>query len=135
MTFGTVYGEDPSGEGPTGRSVRLALCGLTPFDDGIVSELVRDVGGIEIVARMDHGPDLRADFAASGADLMVCAMGEAEMDALWDASVRRQPAVLNLMGDHTTARLYVLETRTQTVEGLSEERLVEAILGWQRDGG
>ena len=117
-----------------GRPVRLALCGLTAFADDIVSELVREVSRIEVVARLARGSDLRADFEASGADLMICAMDEEEMEAAWEASIGTRPAVLNLADDHTRGRLYVLETRTETVECLTENRLVEAILGWQRDG-
>jgi DNA-binding transcriptional LysR family regulator len=112
------------------RRIRLALCGLNAFLDGVVSELVRDLVHVEITARLEPGDDLLEDFERSGADLMICALGEAEMDSRWRLSLlrRRPPAVLNLAGDHSWARLYSLEPQEETIEDLSESSLRETLL-------
>lgn len=123
---------EPSNRSEAGadRRIRLALCGLTPFVDDIVSELVRDVPYVEIAARLEPGEELLADFERSGADLMVCALGEAEMESRWRATLGRRPpvAVLNLADDHSWARLYSLEPRKETLEVLSEASLREVLL-------
>jgi hypothetical protein len=113
------------------QPVRLALCGLPPLVEDIVASLVRDVPGIQIVARVEPGDDLHADFERAGADLMICARDEAAMDAAWAETLRRRPPVafLNLADEHTVGRLYALRGEMATVGDLSAEALLELILG------
>jgi DNA-binding transcriptional LysR family regulator len=124
-------------EGVSDRRISLALCGLTPFVDGIVSELVRDVPYAEITARLEPGGDLLEDFERSGADLMICALRDAEMDERWRLALSRRPppAVLNIADDPSWGRLYSLEPRTETLETLSGESLRDALLARLRSLG
>ena len=124
-------------EGGGDRRISLALCGLTPFVDGIVSELVRELPYAEIAARLEPGDDLLADFERSGADLMICALREGEMEERWRLSLDRRPplAVLNIADDHSWGRLYSLEPRTETFEVLGAESLREALLARLRSLG
>jgi hypothetical protein len=112
-----------------GGRVRLALCGLTPIVDGIVTLLVGDVDGIEIVARLEPSPDLVGDFESSGADMLICAVADREMADRWNAALRSHPplTVLNLGRDATRGRLLGLRSEDWGIDELTAESLIDAI--------
>jgi hypothetical protein len=118
------------------RNIRVALFGLTQFDDGIVTTLIRDTPGIDVVSRLAPGSDLRDAFEASGADVLVCALSTKEMIQAWEASLARHPplAVFNLADDRGWGRLYALRTATHTIERLDGPSLLDALVHVQRAG-
>jgi hypothetical protein len=124
-----VQTSTPSDHRP-GEPIKLALRGLPRLVDDIITSLLYDVPDVEVTTRVVPTDDLRDDFERSGADLMLCALGEGEMEAAWHASLRQRPqlAVFNLASDHRFGTLYVLETRAESFTDLSAASLVEAIL-------
>ena len=122
-------GRAGSEDGPGEVQVRVALCGLSDFLRDIVSVLVRDVPDVEVVAHLQRSRDLREDFDRSGADVLICALGDREMEEWWMRSLARRPpiAVLNLASSHTVGRFYALCPEKHDVEPLTASSLVEAL--------
>jgi hypothetical protein len=111
------------------QQIRLAVCGLSAFADDIVKTLVEDVPFVEIVTSLEPSARLGADFVRSNADVMVCALPENEMERVWRTALAERPplAVLNLVDDHTRARLHALYPQRQTIEELGEEALIRVL--------
>ena len=124
-----------SGGPPDARSIRLALCGLTQFLDDVVTTLLSRAPHVQIVARIAPGDDIRADFEATGADLLVCALAAPDMEAAWDRSLERHPplVVINIADDASSGALYALEARTEIVRDLTPGALLALVA--QRSAG
>jgi hypothetical protein len=113
------------------RRIRLALCGLTALVDDIVSVLLRDADDVDIVAHLGDSADLLGEFQRSGADMLICAVGEREMASRWQAALRERPpvAVLNLGPDATRGCVFALR-EAQTVLGeLTAESFLRTVRG------
>jgi hypothetical protein len=111
------------------RSIRLALCGLTQFLDDIVTALLSREPDVQIIARIAPGDDLRGDFEATGADLLICALAAPDMQAAWDRSLERHPplVVLNIADDASSGALYALEASTEIVRDLTAGALLTLV--------
>ena len=111
------------------QHIRLAIYGLSPFADDIVRALVDGVPNIDVVASMSPSGDLLADFDRAGADVLICAFPESDMERLWSAALAGRPAlaVLNMVDDHTRGRFLGLYAHDNIVADLSEESLLHAL--------
>ena len=110
--------------------IGIALCGLSRFIDDIVTELVRDVPSVDVVARLPASADLDADLARSGADVLVCALPDAEMSALWRGALARRPpplAVLNLVDDNRKGCLLTVYPDELVLDDVTEASLLELL--------
>lgn len=115
--------------GNENQQIRLALCGLPTMVDDIVSVFVGEAHDIVIVARLVPSAHLKADFERSGADVLICAVAEAEMERQWRDLVEQDPlpAVLNLGHDAMRGRLYALHPTTHPLDELSATSLLRAV--------
>jgi hypothetical protein len=111
------------------QPIRVALCGLTTMIDDIVSTLVRDLAGIDIVARGGACDDFAHDAKGAGADIVICALDGAEMERRWSECTRRSslPAVLNLSHDATSGHVYAMYAYDRALDALSGDSLVAAL--------
>jgi hypothetical protein len=116
------------------RHIKIALCELPTMLDDIITVLVGDEPNVEIVARIERSDDLRADFERTAADLVICAVEEREMAALWADAVSRRPlpAFLNLGDDSTRASLYSTHSAELRLEELTARSLLDALQGHLR---
>jgi hypothetical protein len=116
------------------RHIKIALCELPTMLDDIITVLVEDEPDVEIVARIERGDDLRADFDRTGADLVICSVEEREMAALWAEAVSRRPlpAFLNLGDDSSRASLYAARSSELRLEELTARSLLDALHGHLR---
>jgi hypothetical protein len=111
------------------QQIRLAVCGLSAFADDIVKALVDDVPFVELVTSLPPSDNLGLNFVRSKADVMVCALSENEMERVWRTALAERPplAMLNLVDDHSRARLHALYPHRHTIEELDEEKLVRVL--------
>jgi hypothetical protein len=109
--------------------IRVALCGLPTLVDDIVTVLLHDASDVDIVARVELGDDLREDFERAGVDLLIYAIPEGEMRALWDAATAHRPllAVLNLGVHSRDACLYGLHPTEHLLEAVTRCSLLETL--------
>jgi hypothetical protein len=107
----------------------LALCGVSSFVEDIVTTLTDEVSFVEVKARLEPSDDLDADFQRSGADLLLCALPEHDMDRLWRGALARRPplAVLNLLHDHSSGRMYAVYPHGHSVEEVNGGTLLDEL--------
>lgn len=110
------------------RPLRLALYGLSGLPGQLIDHLVGGQDGVEVVARLEPSGDLAADFARSGAEMLICAIEPGEMSRLWrDATVARPSlAVLNLLDDMRGGRLYALVPEESELKSVDTVAIVDA---------
>jgi hypothetical protein len=108
--------------------ISIAVCGLPQMIDDIICLLVRDAPDADVVARIARSADLDRDFERSGADLLICCVETAEMEALWQAASHRRPtpAFLNLGADFTRGDLYAVHAVKCRLEDLTAGSLLDA---------
>lgn len=98
--------------------VRIALCDLPTLVEDILTVLLADVPGVLVVGRV-------ARVADADADLVICALEDAEMDALWRGAL--PPAILNLGPDSARGDIYAVRSVHERLDGLTARTLRAAV--------
>lgn len=109
--------------------LRVALAGVSPLVGDIIEDALRGSAHLHVVGRLEPSADLLDDLARSGAEVLICARSNEEMESVWNAALTRLPSlvVLNMLDDHRTGRLYALRQHRTNIDDVSVDSLSEVL--------